>query len=70
MIFPAAMSKLATMIISVSFPRLGVEMDVPISFYLEGVKIEKGLQTLNGIQAEKVVRERYSYPTGDFGRIL
>ncbi len=47
----------------------GVEMDVPISFYLEGVKIEKGLQTLNGIQAEKVVRERYSYPTGDFGRI-
>jgi LCP family protein required for cell wall assembly len=47
----------------------GVQMDVPISFNLDGITIKKGLQTLNGIKAEKVVRERHSYPGQDLGRI-
>lgn len=36
----------------------GVEVNVPQTFTLEGVTIEKGLQTLNGLQAEKFVRNR------------
>ena len=47
----------------------GVTMDVPISFNLDGVTIEKGVQTLNGLQAEMVVRERHSYALQDIGRL-
>ena len=38
------------------------------SFTLEGVTFKPGLQTLNGLQAEKFVRERHSRG-GDIGRI-
>lgn len=47
----------------------GVTMDVPISFNLDGITIEKGVQTLTGDMAEKVVRERHSYATQDIGRL-
>ncbi len=46
----------------------GVEINVQESFTLEGVTINPGLQTLNGTQAEKFVRERHSRG-GDIGRI-
>ncbi len=46
----------------------GVEINVQESFTLEGVTIKPGVQTLNGIQAEKFVRERHSRG-GDIGRI-
>ncbi len=46
----------------------GVEVDVKESFTLEGVTIKPGLQVLDGIKAEKFVRERYSRG-GDIGRI-
>ncbi len=46
----------------------GVEIDVQESFTLEGVTFKPGLQTLNGTQAEKFVRERHSRG-GDIGRI-
>ncbi|WMJ23677.1 LCP family protein [Paludicola sp. MB14-C6] len=46
----------------------GVEVDVPHSFELEGVTINKGLQTLDGIHAERFVRERKSYAAGDLER--
>lgn len=46
----------------------GVEIDVKESFTLEGVTFRPGLQTLDGIRAEKFVRERYSRG-GDIGRI-
>jgi cell envelope-related function transcriptional attenuator common domain len=47
----------------------GVECDVPHTFTLDGMTIKKGLQLLNGKQAERFVRERKSFATGDFGRI-
>ena len=47
----------------------GVECDVPHTFTLDGMTIKKGLQTLNGAQAERFVRERKSFINGDFGRI-
>lgn len=47
----------------------GVTMDVPISFNLDGVTIEAGVQTLDGNMAEKVVRERHSYASADIGRL-
>lgn len=47
----------------------GVEVDVPITFDLEGYHIEKGLQTLDGKHAEILVRERHSYANQDLGRI-
>ncbi len=46
----------------------GVEINVQESFTLEGVTIRPGVQTLNGTQAEKFVRERHSRG-GDIGRI-
>ena len=46
----------------------GVEVNVQESFTLEGVTIKPGLQTLDGIKAEKFVRERHSRG-GDIGRI-
>lgn len=46
----------------------GVEINVQESFTLEGVTFKPGLQTLNGLQAEKFVRERHSRG-GDIGRI-
>ncbi len=47
----------------------GVEMDVPISFDLDGIAIQAGVQTLNGEMAERVVRERHSYASQDIGRL-
>lgn len=47
----------------------GVEVNVPVAFTLDGVRIKTGLQKLNGLKAEKFVRERHSYPNGDLGRI-
>lgn len=46
----------------------GVEINVQESFTLEGVTIQPGLQTLDGVKAEKFVRERHSRG-GDIGRI-
>ncbi|MEG2597005.1 MAG: LCP family protein, partial [Oscillospiraceae bacterium] len=46
----------------------GVEINVQEQFTLEGVTIRPGLQTLNGTQSEKFVRERHSRG-GDIGRI-
>ncbi len=46
----------------------GVEVDVKESFTLEGVTFKPGVQVLNGLKAEKFVRERYSRG-GDIGRI-
>lgn len=46
----------------------GVEVDVPQAFELEGVTIKKGLQVLDGIHAEKFVRERKIYAAGDLER--
>lgn len=47
----------------------GVTMDVPITFNLDGITIEKGVQTLDGEMAERVVRERHSYASQDIGRL-
>ena len=47
----------------------GVTMDVPITFSLDGITIEKGVQTLDGEMAERVVRERHSYASQDIGRL-
>ena len=47
----------------------GVECDVPHTFTLDGMTIEKGFQKLNGKQAERFVRERHSFINGDFGRM-
>ncbi len=47
----------------------GVEIDVQESFTLEGVTFRPGLQTLDGLKAEKFVRERYHRSGGDIGRI-
>lgn len=47
----------------------GVTVDVPKRIDLEGVVIEKGVQTLDGLKAERFVRVRKIYANGDFGRI-
>lgn len=48
----------------------GVTMDVPVSFTGgDNVHIKKGLQTINGKQAEAIVRERHAYANADLGRI-
>ncbi len=48
----------------------GVTMDVPVSFTGgDNIKIEKGVQKVNGKQAEAIVRERHSYANADLGRI-
>ncbi|MBR6790592.1 MAG: LCP family protein [Oscillospiraceae bacterium] len=47
----------------------GVEINVQESFTLEGVTFRPGLQTLNGLQAEKFVRERHNRSGGDIGRL-
>ncbi len=46
----------------------GVEVDSPVSFYLEGVTIKKGKQVLDGKTADRFVRNRKTYPTGDLMR--
>lgn len=46
----------------------GVEINIQESFTLEGVTFQPGLQTLNGIEAEKFVRERHSRGS-DVGRM-
>lgn len=46
----------------------GIEIDSPTAFTtVDGIKIKKGVQTLNGKQAEAFVRERKNNG-GDFGR--
>lgn len=47
----------------------GVEINIQESFTLEGVTFQPGVQTLNGIEAEKFVRERHSRPGSDIGRM-
>ncbi len=53
----------------------GVEFDVPINMYYNDpaqdlyINVKKGLQVLNGTQAEGVVRYRATYATGDLQRI-
>ena len=47
----------------------GVTMDVPVTFNLDGITIKKGVQTLDGEMAERVVRERHSYASQDIGRL-
>lgn len=47
----------------------GLEMNVPVSFRLDGVDINEGMQTITGKQAEKILRERHSYADADLGRI-
>lgn len=47
----------------------GVEINIQESFTLEGYTFQPGLQTLNGIEAEKFVRERHSRPGSDIGRM-
>ncbi len=47
----------------------GVQVDVPKQITLEGITIKKGSQVLDGITAEKFVRERHSYANADLGRL-
>lgn len=53
----------------------GVEFDVPVNMHYDdpaqdlSIHINKGLQKLNGAQAEGVVRFRATYPGGDNDRI-
>lgn len=53
----------------------GVQVDVPQSMHYDDdeqnlhIHINKGLQTLNGKQAEGFVRYRYGYVDGDIGRV-
>lgn len=53
----------------------GVEFDVPVNMHYDDpyqdlhIHVDKGLQVLNGADAEGVVRFRASYATGDLGRI-
>lgn len=47
----------------------GVQVEVPMSFELEGVEIEEGLQTLNGEQVLQLLRFRSGYFNADLGRI-
>jgi LCP family protein required for cell wall assembly len=53
----------------------GIEMDLPRNFYYvdnaQGlyINLKKGPQTLNGAQAEQLVRFRKGYANGDLGRI-
>ncbi len=47
----------------------GVQVDVPMSFELEDVQIEEGLQTLNGDQVLQLLRYREGYYNADLGRI-
>ena len=53
----------------------GVEFDVPVNMYYDDpyqdlhIHIDKGLQTLNGENAVKVLRFRHSYAGGDLQRI-
>ena len=53
----------------------GVEVDVPMDMHYEDpeqnlyIHLNKGLQTLNGKQAEGFVRYRYGYVDGDIGRV-
>lgn len=48
----------------------GVEFDVPFYIdYLPDKVLYEGYQTLNGEQAEWLIRFRQGYPTGDIGRL-
>lgn len=53
----------------------GVEMDLTYDMDYEDpdqdlyIHLKKGVQTLNGDQAEQFVRFRYGYAQGDIGRV-
>ncbi len=55
----------------------GFEMDVPASINLDGVHVDKGLQTINGTKAAAIIRNRYNngskteyyYNGGDIRRL-
>lgn len=55
----------------------GFEMDVPASINLDGVHVDKGLQTINGAKAAAIIRNRYNtgskteyyYNGGDIRRL-
>lgn len=47
----------------------GLTVEVPMSFELEGVTLEKGLQTLNGTEVLQLLRYRKGYAMQDLGRI-
>lgn len=49
----------------------GVTMDVPYEVNLDGVVLEPGVQTLDGNEAEKLIRQRHGdgYANGDLDRL-
>jgi len=56
-----------------AFPRIvdgigGVDFNVPVNINLEGVRISRGNQRLNGQQALIVMRSRNDHASGDIGR--
>lgn len=52
-----------------------VTVDIPMDMYYQdpeqglNINLKKGIQTLNGAQAEQLIRFRSGYGTGDIGRI-
>lgn len=47
----------------------GLEVEVPMSFELEGTVLEEGLQSLNGLEVLQLLRYRKGYAMQDLGRI-
>lgn len=47
----------------------GLKVEVPMSFELEGVYLEEGLQQLDGVQVLQLLRYRSGYAMQDLGRI-
>ncbi len=48
----------------------GIEIEIPYQIdYLPGQTLYPGLQTINGTQAEWLIRYREGYATGDIGRL-
>jgi LCP family protein required for cell wall assembly len=47
----------------------GLTVDVPMSFELEGVALEEGVQTLNGKEVLQLLRYRKGYAMQDLGRV-
>ena len=47
----------------------GLTVDVPMSFELEGVTLEEGLQALNGTEVLQLLRYRKGYAMQDLGRV-
>ncbi len=52
-----------------------IEVEVPMDMYYQdpvqnlNINLKKGIQTINGAQAEQLIRYREGYGTGDIGRI-